>query len=401
MKGIRYISLHEHSGYGEAARRVMGCLRRAGVPLTWTPMVPGAGWKLGYEPFLGREIQNAGELGVACNRPMDVDTVIVHTVPEYFPLWRTELGADAASPLFVGHTVWETNRLPRSWPSLLGCCDGVLVPCSWNLSTFAGLGVPLGLLPHPPVFPRPSIASQEEHTPEPPTGTDRPFRFYSIGTWTTRKAMDLLIRAYLRAFSADDPVELVIKTSPEDFTRPRGRVAGTLFGRHRSSSAALAGLLAGVTRPAAVRLITRKVSGGEIAALHRSGECYVSLSRSEGWGLGAYDAAAFGNPVVTPGYGGQLDYLGAESAYLVDYRLVAVEDAQGGASYTADQTWAEPSVEHAATLLRQIFEFPDEARRRAAIASDAIYERFDPQRLVNELLDTTESFRRQRRAGAP
>ena len=57
-----------------------------------------------------------------------------------------------------------------------------------------------------------------------------------------------------------------------------------------------------------------------------------SCARGEGWGLGGFDAAAHGNPVVTTGFGGQLDYL-ADSPHLVHFELVAVQDPVGFPSY--------------------------------------------------------------------
>src|SRR5439155_21426078 len=40
------------------------------------------------------------------------------------------------------------------------------------------------------------------------------YAFYTIGRWDERKAVFLAVEAYLRAFTADDPVVLVVKTGP-------------------------------------------------------------------------------------------------------------------------------------------------------------------------------------------
>ncbi len=50
--GIKYISHHEISGNGIAARRYLHPLRKTGVPLKWTPMIPGKAWGMGYQPYL-------------------------------------------------------------------------------------------------------------------------------------------------------------------------------------------------------------------------------------------------------------------------------------------------------------------------------------------------------------
>src|SRR5690606_26537154 len=80
----------------------------------------------------------------------------------------------------------------------------------------------------------------------------------------------------------------------------------------------------------------------EMHALHELGDAYVSLARAEGWGLGAFEAALRGKPVVMTGYGGQLDFLRPESAWLVDYDMVPVYEPIWSASYTPSDSWAEP-----------------------------------------------------------
>ena len=130
--------------------------------------------------------------------------------------------------------------------------------------------------------------------------------------------------------------------------------------------------------------MTRKLDDPELAALHTRADCFVSLCRSEGWGLGAFDAGAYGNEVVITGYGGQLDYLDCEVAHLVDHELVPVDDPAGAPSYTPDQTWADPSVAHAAALLREAFETRD--RAPGARLAARIAERYRGPRVAREFV---------------
>ena len=88
--------------------------------------------------------------------------------------------------------------------------------------------------------------------------------------------------------------------------------------------------------PARVRLEVETWTDDRIAGLHTRGDCYVTLAHGEGWGIGAFDATAYGNPVVATGWGGFLEYLDDESAFLVDHTLAAVEH-NAFASYSADQ----------------------------------------------------------------
>ena len=167
----------------------------------------------------------------------------------------------------------------------------------------------------------------------------------------------------------------MLKTSPDDKTV----VAGTVRGPAAPGTTAwtLAHLLRETPGPAPVRLVTRTLAEAEVEALHARGDCYVSLCRSEGWGIPPFDAAARGTPVVITGFGGHLAYLDSDSAYLVDYDLVRVDDPLGGRSYTPDQHWAQPSVEHAAEQLRRVLAHPAEAAARAEKACRRVLRDFD------------------------
>ncbi len=182
------------------------------------------------------------------------------------------------------------------------------------------------------------------------------------------------MRAYQWAFAGRDDTLLVVKTSPRDFTVTGSGAAGPVA--PGTTAWSLAQLLAGFAQPAPVRLVTGVLDERDLDALHTRGDCYLSLCRSEGWGFPPCDAAAWGNPVVITGFGGQLAYLAADSAFLVDYELVPVDDPAGGGSYTPDQQWAEPSIEHAAALLRGVLAEPAEAAARAARARERVVRDF-------------------------
>jgi glycosyltransferase involved in cell wall biosynthesis len=213
------------------------------------------------------------------------------------------------------------------------------------------------------------------------------FVFYTIGEWNERKAVFKTIECYLRAFSGRDRVSLVVKTSHRDHTLARSPGQGAVT--KGTTAWSVAHLLAQHADPPALRLVTGELTHGDIAALHRRGDCYVSLCRSEGWGLGAFDAAAHGNPVVTTGYGGHLDYL-ADSPYLVGFDLVPVHDPAGFPSYAPYQRWAEPDVDHGAALLREVAGNRDEALARAGPMAADIRWRYRPSAIATAFRSAVE-----------
>ena len=297
-------------------------------------------------------------------------------MPEHYPLVRSVVGPGP----FVAHTVWESDRLPRHWPALLDATDLVIVPTDWNREVFVASGVraPVAVVPHVATVAAPGDGGV-------PLGLDPDdFAFYTIGRWDERKAVFLAIEAYLRAFTADDPVVLVVKTGPRLEMPPGEWGAGNP--RSWTTPWQVASLVRRFRNPARVHLEVATWTDDRIAGLHTRGDCYLTLARGEGWGLGAFDASAYGNPVIATGWGGFLEYLDDDSAFLVDHSLAAVEH-NAFASYSPDQQWAAPDLDHAVDVLRAVVADPLAARARAAAAREHVLARYAPERVAATFLD--------------
>jgi glycosyltransferase involved in cell wall biosynthesis len=368
-----YLSLDERSGYGVAADRCRSALEASGLDVDWMPFSPGQAWELGYEPAQG--LERAG---------LDSSVIVAHLVPEYYP----EIRRRCTDSFLVGHTVWETDRLPAHWAPCLQSADLLVVPSRFSADVMAKeVGTPVEVVPH--VAPDVGAPSSGAWLDVP----DDVFVFYTIAEWNDRKAVFKTIEAFLDAFNARDNVMLIVKTSPRDRRFPPPRDARAF--QPGTSAFALAQLVAGRDEVPPIRLITRSLADPEIVALHRRGDCFVSLCRSEGWGLGAFDAAAFGTAVVTTGFGGHLDYLGG-SPYLVDYDLVEVHGGFDDHSYTADQHWAEADVGHAVELLREIARNRTAAAERAAPLAAEIQWQYRPAAIAAALRSAVERHREVR-----
>ncbi len=155
----------------------------------------------------------------------------------------------------------------------------------------------------------------------------------------------------------DDPVALLIKT------RSFGDGPGPLYAPQATpalATAAISAAAAEVGRPAPMILLHEQALDGDaIDLIHALGDVYVSLSRGEGWGLGAFEAATLGTPVVMTGWGGHMDFLGDDWPGEVAYRLVpALLLPPQQPSYFPSQRWAEPDLDAAAALFRRIVADP-------------------------------------------
>ena len=96
----------------------------------------------------------------------------------------------------------------------------------------------------------------------------------------------------------------------------------------------------------------------------------MSLHRSEGYGLTMAEAMALGKPVIATAYSGNTDFMTPHNSYLVEW-----EPTEVGAEaehYPADAVWAEPSLDHAVELLREVHADREGAAARGARAASDI-----------------------------
>jgi glycosyltransferase involved in cell wall biosynthesis len=240
---------------------------------------------------------------------------------------------------------WELEQLPSDWFDRGRDVDEIWAPTAFIASALRPLGKPVfPMLPSvrlPAVTPRPKAhfgMSPEKFT----------FLFvFDMNSRLPRKNPLGLIRAFRLAFRPADPVELVIKVSPQE------RFYANWWNELRAAA-----------RDNGVTLIDRGLDRGELLALMAAADAYVSLHRSEGFGLTMAEAMLLGKPTVATAYSGNLDFMLPENSYLVRYEPAAIADDIP--PYPKGCAWAEPSVEHAAEVMRRVVAHPDEARAIAA-----------------------------------
>jgi hypothetical protein len=163
----------------------------------------------------------------------------------------------------------------------------------------------------------------------------------------------------------------------------------------------VARLLGGRRRAPKIVLIAGEVPAATVDQLHTRGDCFVSLSRGEGWSLGAFDAACFGNASIVTGWGGHLDYLGANYPLLVDYTLVpTVSDPADAFAFPVNEEawWAHADSDHASARMRHVYEHRDETAALGAELRGLVRDKYAPVVVTSRLI--TLMARARERAAA-
>jgi glycosyltransferase involved in cell wall biosynthesis len=123
--------------------------------------------------------------------------------------------------------------------------------------------------------------------------------------------------------------------------------------------------------------MTEYQSRRDASTLMSMADCYVSLHRSEGLGLTITEAMSLGVPVIATGYSGNLDFMDEWNTWRVPCSMVPVGFGAGG--YPPGAQWAEPNLDEAARMMREVFENPRAAREKAARAQEHLLNSFSPE----------------------
>jgi len=330
---LLYACEFDSSGYAVAARRYLRALAAVGYPVAWQPL---SNTRAGRLPTDDADAAPA-ELQSLPRRTGLPHTALAHCTPASWAAIREHLHPAR----LIGQTVWEADRIPDRWRRELTAADEIWVPTEWNARAIrdGGITAPVRVVPH----------VVESVTPvAPPIEIDEEaFVFLSTSTWDWRKRPDLTLHAYLQAFDADDPVTLVLKTGPRVLSWP---IAAAV---ERNTWWQVMQVVRQYPHAADVILVTDQLSDAAMAGLLRRADCYVSLTCVEGWGLGAFDAAVAGTPLVITGHGGQMEWLGAHHPGAVPFSVVPA-DHPDRSMFEPGMTWALPDVAAAAHLLREV-----------------------------------------------
>ncbi len=363
-------------GTGEHARQLAAALETQRVPVATTTIHPDKA------PEDERLVPRGdSSLETVAERFADFNLLCVNA--DVLPQVAAALGGDFFRGRYtVGFWAWEVSAFPDRWLSSFGELDEVWVGSEHVREAIAGVAtVPVIRIPQPVSLPEGAASA------EPPAGLPEGFRFvfaFDYLSVSERKNPLATVRAFTRAFSPGSGTCLIIKTLNQD-------IDPSAHERLRAAAA---------THPD-VHVIDQRLSHAQRNGLLGAADCYVSLHRAEGFGYTLAESMWLGRPVVATGYSGNLDFMTPENSYLVDHRLVPI--GAGNDPYPADGLWAEPDVDHAAKLMREVFEHRDEARRRAERGARDIRASHGPQAAGSAmvkrltLLSTDRGSRRGRR----
>lgn len=258
----------------------------------------------------------------------------------------------------IGYWAWELPEFPDAWIGYGNYFDEIWTPSRFTSDAIGQkLDIPVLTMPHAVSFSRPQGDYREKFGLP-----DDKFIFlflYDLNSYSERKNPAAVLEAFRRSGLAGRDAALVIKVhntagNPDDFARLQ------------SAAAALPG----------TTLITSTLTRTEIYELESACDCFVSLHRSEGFGLAVAECMYLGKPVISTDWSGTAEYVTTANGCPVRCSLVTLDRDHG--PYQKGQTWAEPDIGHAAEWMQRLVTDRKLGQQLGAVARATIEERFSP-----------------------
>jgi glycosyltransferase involved in cell wall biosynthesis len=272
---------------------------------------------------------------------------------------RQNFGPDLFNNRFnIGYWAWELPVFPDIYVKSFELVQEVWVPSRFVLDAVSGKSpIPVVRIPH-------AIEIDDRIQPDRNWFGLPKDRFLFLSMYDThslqqRKNPQGVIEAFKRAFGPDDPaVGLVLKVN-------------------NSNEEEISRLKQIIEENSNIFLLDETMDRAKVNCLLQSVDCYVSLHRSEGFGLVMAEAMGLGKPVIGTNWSGNTDFMNPTNSCTVNYQLKQIGENIG--PYQADQIWAEPDIDHAAFYMRSIVRNPQSYRDIGAAGRETIRSQFSPQ----------------------
>ncbi|MBY9078068.1 glycosyltransferase family 4 protein [Paenibacillus sp. HN-1] len=364
-RGINLIGYtRTENGVGEACRMAARAIQTAGIPFGMVH-IPLNGAQSEDRSWSHMEMTDSRHSTNLMYINADSITGVYHRLGWNFFAGNTNIA--------LWH--WELPEFPNTWSSSFEMLDEVWAPSRFVQQAIQEISpIPVIRMPHAVHVEVPQWSGRSYFGL--PAGKFLFLSMYDTWSFQERKNPQAAIEAFRKAFPLPDSgAGLVLKVNnansmPEQLEQLKRSLVGIPN----------------------IYLIEVSLSRPEINALIHSVDCFVSLHRSEGFGIVLAEAMYLGKPVIGTLWSGNTDFMNAGNSCGVSCQLVELDQSYG--PYTKGQRWAEPDVEQAAYFMRRLVSDAEWRNKVASKGQYTIQTEFSPMKVGTMIKKRLEKLNR-------
>ena len=344
--------VNAESGIGQSARSNINNIMAAGIPLV-------------VVDFRERNVSRMGASlpeGVLGEPRYNIN--LFHFNADQTVASITSIGSEVLRGRYnIGYWAWELPDFPDDWLSAINLLDEIWVPSDFCRESIAAkANIPVVTMPHSIEEPPAPVTADPVSFDLPANGTRLLVMFDAL-SFPERKNPLGAIEAFRRAKKeAGLDMHLVIKSSNLEACPEIAEKLRELASEDNN-----------------ITLIDGYLTRKDIHRLIKSSDVFLSLHRSEGFGLGLAEAMMMGKAVIATNWSGNLEFMSAENSLLIDYQLETIKEDFG--PYKAGQQWAEPDIASASRAIIALCTNPQLAASLGEAANERLRRDFSPKRV--------------------
>jgi GT2 family glycosyltransferase/glycosyltransferase involved in cell wall biosynthesis len=269
----------------------------------------------------------------------------------------------------IGFSMLEVDGFPAEWIRQANKMDEIWVPSEFNRQTMLACGlkrpiykIPLGVDCN---YFNPQITSLKNNNND--------YVFFTNIEWGERKNPQMQLQQFNQTFKAHDDVCLIAKLNNRDPSINLQQAIKNL--KLKSSGGRI------------YFIINRVFDFYQLPLLYRSIDCYITAGRGEGWDMPLMEAMACGLPTIATNWGAHQEFATEQNSYLLDIK--GTIPARAKCPYYDGFNWADPDPEHFSSLLKVVFNNPQQAQQKGLIAAKQMQQQWSwgntADKIINRL----------------
>ncbi|NIF07909.1 glycosyltransferase family 4 protein [Chryseobacterium sp. Tr-659] len=346
-------------GLGEAVRLIIKALNKAEIPVSLINYDIKTNHRHNDDTFKNLNNEAVHDVNLVLLGPSEGKKILIHYPEDFFK-----------NKYNIFYLNWESEYIPQEYIDNLSFYDEIWVPAQYCKDILAQyLNIPVHVIPYPIEIEVDDEADQEADTFYQKDAFNFFFMFDYNSTLERKNTLNL-ISAFKKAFEKNDQsVFLTIKTSKSArFTKEREQLESSIKGYQN------------------IKIVEQIYDKQTLHKIIRGCDAYVSLHRSEGFGLTMAEAMFFGKPVIATNYSGNLQFMNADNSFLVDFKKTKIDSSI--INYDSNTIWSEPNVDHASELMKMVKENSETVKDLALKGQQTILHDFSVKR-IGELVNDT------------